>query len=84
MHRVLRRIRNCPHAWLSIVSVSQSKGALQRAAIVKYNGLQWAPVLPTAQKKPARISGRLDAISPNSGRIALYCALSRSGSGSVC
>ena len=50
MHRVLRRIRNCPHAWLSVVSVSQSKGALQRAAIVKYNGLQWAPVLPTAQK----------------------------------
>jgi hypothetical protein len=55
MHRVLRRVRDWSMRGLSIVSVSQSKGgAPQQPAIVKYNGLQWAPVLPTAQKNRRR------------------------------
>ena len=43
--------------------------------------IQWSAMGAGAAhgaKKPARNSCRLDAISPNSGRIALYCALSRS------
>ena len=78
MHRVLRRVRDWQHAWAVHSFCVSEQGCTPTAGHCK---IQWSAMGAGAAhgaKKPAQISGRLDAISPNSGRIALYYTLSRS------